>query len=352
MRMRGFAKIAGMILLGVSLLSTGGCGYKNAPVPPASVVPQPIDDLRYSITDQGAQLSWSFPVKTIRGSQLEEVSSFELYRAEVPLEEYCGTCPIPFTEPIEIDGGESYDGEARRKATYDTSLLKAGHKYFFKVRSRTSWWADSDDSNIVTFVWFEPADAPADLAATPADGQVTLSWQPASLEPGSDPAMGLSYQVLRSVNGKDYIKVGEPQKDTRYVDRQVTNGQKYFYAIQTMTTFKGALAEGGVSKEVTVTPVDLTPPPAPTGVTAVKTDEGVKIFWDKSESGDIGEYRVYRRAADKESYELLGKVEPQYTLFLDSKAAADGVRYYYSVTAVDQAASSNESRKSKEATVR
>lgn len=351
MKIRGLAQIAGIFLLGISLLSTGGCGYKNAPVPPASVVPQAIDDLRHTITDKGVQLSWSFPVKTIRGSQLEEVSSFELYRAEIPLEDYCGTCPIPFAEPIAVDGGSSFDGDARRRATYDSSLLRSGHKYFFKVRSRTSWWADSDDSNIVTFVWFEPATAPAGVTATAADSQVTLSWQPAHLPPGSDPAMGINYQVLRSVSGKDYTKIGEPQKGTSYVDRQVTNGQKYFYTVQTMTTYKNALAEGGISKEVEVTPVDLTPPSPPTGVAAVKTDEGIKIFWDKSEAGGIGEYRVYRRAADKDSYELLAKVEPRYTLYVDAKAV-EGVRYYYAVTAVDQATPANESQKSKEATVR
>ncbi len=351
MKKRGLARIAGIFFLGILLLSMGGCGYKNAPVPPASVVPQAIEDLRYTVTGQGAQLSWSFPVKTIRGSQLAEISSFDLYRAEIPIEDYCGTCPIPFAEPITVEGGSSYDGEARRRATYDTSMLRPGHKYFFKVRSRTSWWADSDDSNVVTFVWFQPAEAPTNLTAAPGDGQVSLSWRPAQLPTGSDPAMGIRYQVLRSTDGKDYTGIGEPLKGTSYVDRQVANGQKYFYAVQTMTTYKGALAEGGVSKEVAVTPVDLTPPPAPTGVAAVKTDEGIKIFWDKSETDGIGEYRIYRRAADQDKYELLARVEPKYTIYVDAKAV-EGIRYYYAVTAVDEAASANESQKSKEATVR
>lgn len=345
------ARIAGIFLLGISFLPAGGCGYKNAPVPPASVVPQAIEDLRYTINDKGVQLTWSYPVKTIKGSVLEEVSSFEMYRAEVALEDYCGTCPIPFAEPIALDGGSSLDGKNRRKATFDSDMLRSGYKYFFKIRARSSWWADSDDSNIVTFVWFEPAAAPTNVTAKPADSQVTLTWQPAVLKAGSSADLGLNYKVLRSVNGKDFVKVGEPQKGTSYTDRQVTNGQKYFYTVQTLTTYKGEMAEGGVSNEVVVTPIDLTPPPTPTGVTAVKTDVGMKIFWDKSEAADIGGYHVYRRAADKDSHELLAKVEPQYTLFVDSKAE-EGVRYYYAVTAIDQATPANESIKSKEATVR
>ena len=351
MKNRCLARVAGIFLLGISLLPAGGCGYKNAPVPPASVVPQPIEDLRYTVSDKGMQLTWSYPVKSIKGSVLEEISSFELYRAEIPLEEFCGNCPVPFAEPISLDGGSSLDGKTRRKATYDSAMLRSGHKYFFKVRSRTSWWADSNDSNIVTFVWFEPAAAPASVTAQPADSQVTLSWQPAVLAAGSAADMGLNYQVLRSLGGKDYVKIGEPQKGTSYVDRQVTNGQKYFYTVQTLTTYKNELAEGGVSKEVAVTPIDLTSPPVPAGVTAVKTDVGIKIFWDKSDAADIGGYQVYRRASDKDSHEMVAKVEPQYTLYVDSKAE-EGVRYYYAVTAIDRATPANESSKSKEATVR
>ena len=351
MKIKCLARLAGVLFLGTALLPAGGCGYKNAPVPPTSVVPVAIDDLRHTINDKGVQLTWSYPVKTIKGSVLEEVSSFELYRAEVALEDYCDSCPIPFAEPMGLNGGSSLDGQTRRKAVYDSSLLRSGHKYFFKVRSRTSWWADSNDSNIVSFVWFEPAAAPGNVAAKAADGQITLSWQPAVLKAGSAAEMGLNYQVLRSVGGKEYVKIGEPQKGTGYTDNQVTNGQKYFYAVQTLTTYKNELAEGGVSKEVAAIPVDLTPPSAPTGVTAVKTAVGIKVFWDKSDAGDIGGYHVYRRAADKDSYELLAKVEPQYTLFVDSKAE-DSVRYYYAITAIDQATPANESTKSKETTIR
>ena len=352
MKNRYLVRMTGIVLLGASFLFAGGCGYKDYPQPPETVVPEPIGDLLYKVDDKGLQLTWSYPVKTIKGSVLDDISSFELYRAEIPLEDYCGNCPIPFDEPIEIDGGSPFDGEIRRKATYNSSLLRSGHKYFFKVRARTSWWASSTDSNIINFTWFQPAAAPQGVTATSGDQQVTLKWQPVtSLSDGNAINMDIKYQLLRSVGGKDFTKIGDPVDATEFVDRQVRNGQKYFYTVQSMMVHQDELVNGGVSEEVAITPIDLTPPLAPSGVMAVRTGVGIKIFWDKSGAADIGGYRVYRRPADKDSYELLGKVEPEYTLFVDSKAG-DRVRYYYAITAIDQGTPPNESNKSREATVR
>jgi len=345
------ARVAGVFLLGASLL-VGGCGYKNSPVPPEYVVPEAINDLLYTVNEKGVQLTWSYPVKNVIGAAIDGVDRFDLYRAVVPVEEYCGTCPIPFSEPIDVDGGASIDGKIRQKATYESSLLRSGHKYFFKVQSRTSWLAASADSNIVSFIWFQPVAPPQNLVTEPGDREISLSWQPVSTHlDGTAVENPVKYQVLRSDGGKDYVKIGEPLDGLSYVDQQVLNSKKYFYTIQSMMDYKGEFVEGGVSKAVSSTPLDLTPPLVPTGVTAVRTDVGIKIFWDKSSEDDIGAYRVYRRDADRDDYQMIGKVEPQYTLFVDAKAS-DNKRYYYAVTAFDTTTPPNESGKSREATIR
>lgn len=341
-----------VVLLAVSILIGTGCGFKTPPVPPQNVVPKPIVDLLYSIDGQTLTLNWSYPVETVKGGSIEEVKSFDLYFAEIALEDYCGTCPIPFGEPLEIDGGAVLDGKQRSRASHQFDSLKSGYKYFVKVRSRTSWFADSGDSNIVTFVYYQPAAIPESLAATPGDGEIKLSWQPVSaLMDGSKLPGEISYQLYRSSGGKELIKLGEPLFATSYVDRPLVNGQKYFYAVESLMAFRGEQVQGGRSAKVSAVPVDMTPPLAPTGVAAVATGVGVKIFWDKSPEADIGGYRVYRRKADGDSYESLGKVEPQFNLFVDS-TGKKGTRYYYSVTAFDRSSPPNESGKSKEATIR
>ena len=316
------------------------------------MVPRPITDLLYTVDDKGVQLTWSYPVKTIKGSAIDDISSFELYRAEIALDDYCGSCPIPFGEPMELDGGSPFDGEVRRKATFDTSLLMPGYKYFFKVRSRTSWWADSTDSNIITFVWFKPAAAPEGVAALPGDQQVFLVWQPVTRHTdGTAVERDMKYQVMRSVSGKKFERLGEPVADTSYVDQQVKNGVRYFYTIQSMMVLEDNLVNGGISKDVGVTPIDLEPPLPPLGIKVIQTGVGVKVFWEKSDADDLAGYRVYRRAAAKDSYEMIGEVESVYTLFVDTKAS-ENKRYYYAVTAIDHAKPANESKKSREATTR
>jgi len=339
-----------VFFLGLSFFLAGGCGFKNKPVAPEKVVPQAIEDLRYKVNDKGVQLTWSFPVKTIKGSVLDDISSFSLSYAEIPLADYCGSCPIPFVSPITVDGGAPTDGETRRKVTYDFTLPRSGYKYFFKVRSRTGWLAESADSNVITLVWLDPAEAPGNVTAAPGDRMISLSWQPVTLK-SPEKEMVVKYQVLRSLDGKQFAKIGDPLLTADYTDRQVNNGQKYFYAVQTLTEYKNEVAEGGVSKDILATPIDLTPPLPPAGVTAVRTDTGTKIFWDRSEASDLAGYKVYRRAADRDDYEMIGKVEPIYTLFVDTKAGEE-IRFYYAVTALDGATPANESSKSKEATVR
>ena len=341
-----------MVFLATIVLAAGGCGYKNDPVPPNSVVPRAIDDLRYSIDDSGVLLTWSYPVKTIQGKEIVDIDSFEIYRAVVPLADICRNCPIPFGEPVEIPAGVTSESGKRRVAEYRTSLLRSGHKYFFKVRSRNCWWADSADSNIVSFLWHIPAVAPENVVAVPDDSRISLSWSPVStLIDGSKADGTISYQVLRSQGGKEFQEIGDLMTGTTFVDSPVLNGKKYFYKIQSQLTFQGQAVAGGVSEVVNATPIDKTPPPPPTGVRAVETATSIKVFWEPTGDEDIAGYRIYRRTADQKKPEQIGAVEEAFTLFVDNNPPA-GKRVYYSVTAIDQSEPANESDFSREATIR
>ncbi|MBC8208201.1 MAG: fibronectin type III domain-containing protein [Desulfobulbaceae bacterium] len=137
-------------------LSLGGCGFKTPPLPPEAVVPETITDLRATVTENGLILNWSYPRQTIHGRELTRIDSFELYRAEVPVDQVCDNCPIPFGRPLTVTGGE-IDREEGRTAHYEYTSLRPNHTYSFKVQARNSWWAVSSDSNTISITW-PPAD--------------------------------------------------------------------------------------------------------------------------------------------------------------------------------------------------
>ena len=345
------AQLAGAVFLTGTLFLVGGCGYKTDPVPPASIVPKAIDDLRYSVSEKGVTLKWTFPKETIRGGDLTDISSFDVYRAVVPVKDYCPTCPIPFNEPIPVDGG-LVDPEQSRQGTYETSLLRSGHRYFFKVHARTSWWAASADSNIVSFVWHIPAKGPEGVETTAGDTSAVISWQPVTmLMDGQAVEYPVSYQVLRSKDNANFAAIGNSTTKTEFTDNSLLNGETYYFKVQSILHVDKDKISGGLSESSRVVPVDLTPPAAPTGVTAVQTGAGIKVFWEKSQDADVKGYRIYRRGSNDTEPVKIGEVPAVYAIFEDTKVKSD-TSYYYSVTAFDQADPANESVKSREASIR
>jgi len=344
----GFASI---VLIAV-VFSLSGCGHKTDPVPPQNVVPRPVNDLIYSIDETGVTLNWTYPEKSVNGDELAEIYSFDVYRAAVPIADLCDTCPIPFTEPTEIPGGETADAGKRKAGEYKTSLLRTDHKYFYKITSRISWWAASTDSNIVSFVWQIPPSVPAGFAVTSDDAKIMLSWQPVtSLIDGSATRKKILYQVSRSEGGKEFVPLGDPVSATQYVDSSVLNGKKYFYKVQSLMMLDKDRITGGVTDIVDATPIDKTPPAAPTGVRAIATTAGTKVYWERPDDPGVVGHRVYRRSKNESKGALIGEVAMPSSIYVD-KAVPENTKVFYSVTAIDAAESANESKGSKEATVR
>ena len=59
MTYQSLAKAAGLFLLATTILVSGGCGYKNPPIPPQSIVPEAVNDLVYTVGDKGVDLTWT-----------------------------------------------------------------------------------------------------------------------------------------------------------------------------------------------------------------------------------------------------------------------------------------------------
>lgn len=144
------------LLLFMVLLAAGSaCGRKTMVVPPQILVPEPIKDLRYSLSSNGVVLNWSYPHKLENGENLAAVESFRILRAEKKGDDSCKGCPLYF-RPIIIQGGDLPGDGSKRTAHYAESTLHPGHRYFYKVQASADGHVFGPDSNMVDFLWKGP----------------------------------------------------------------------------------------------------------------------------------------------------------------------------------------------------
>lgn len=343
----------GMTALCALLLASvvGGCGLKTMPVPPQEIVPAAITDLHYELDEKGVNLAWTFPGKTVTGEDLHEVASFELYRAVVPADSACDGCPIPFGEPVQVPGGTVAGGKPKT-ATYTSTLLRPGHIYYFMVRTRTGWWAESADSNVISFLWNIPAAAPEKLEVRSTADGVALTWLPVTAHrDGSIIREPVKYQVYRSQGGGPFLPLAGLQNGAAFTDSGVKGGMNYQYKVQAVTVYEKGQVGGGFTAPVAAVAADRAAAEAPEGVTAVRTAAGVKVLWNAVQDASVRGYRVYRRLPGEKQAIRAGEVAVPGTLF-DDPAPPRAEKWYYSVTSIDDAKPANESRPSAEAEVR
>ncbi len=342
-----------LLLLLLPLLGvTWGCGRKTRPVPPQTVVPVPINDLRYSLDEKGVTLAWSFPRRMENGAALTGIDGFEILRAVVSEDDYCKECPLAFGDPIIIKGGSSTVNGASRTGRYTEALLRPRHRYFFKVRTVTGWYAGRA-SNMIYFVWDKPVGAPLDLRIKAGDQALILSWQPPTAFLDGTPVVGpLTYRVYRrseyAAAGEGFRLLAKAVADPVFTDTSVVNGSRYYYNVRAVRQYKETLLVGAAGRVVAGVPRDLTPPAPPEDLAVVRTAVGVKIFWEEVRETDLAGYRVYRRGAAGRPAVLIGTVPAPALIFVDDKPPVGKGPWYYAVTAFDRAAPPNESPLSRE----
>jgi uncharacterized protein len=335
-----------LVLAVLALLPCGGCGFKDKPVPPQRVVPKAVLDLQAELDEQGATLSWTYPKETVTGGDVEEIEGFALYRAEVPVDSYCKTCPVPYDAPIAVPGGVMAPGGGRT-ATHEVKELRPGNLYFFKVRSKTGWWSESQDSNEVSFFWQIPPKTPEGLTSTGGDGENKLQWQAVSqLRDATPLTVPVRYQLYRNSDGGAFAKIGEPLAATVFIDTTVENGRTYSYKVQAVSTYNQGEVRSGMSAAVQANPLDRTAPPVPKGVAGIRSEVGVKVYWDQVKAADLAGYRVYRRSEGEGKAVFIGEVNLPYNIFVDSNAPKQPL--FYSVSSIDAQSPANESTRSPE----
>jgi fibronectin type 3 domain-containing protein/predicted small lipoprotein YifL len=343
-------RLASRILLIIlfSLSGLAGCGRKTLPVPPSAVIPKAINNLNYSQDESRVILSWTYPGETTIGTELKTIEGFQIFRAVVPEKDFCETCPVSFSSTVEVAFDQAVQDRKNKRAAYTETVLRPGHRYVYKVRTKAGWRIISDDSNIISFLWEAPASAPTSVQLIPEDRQVSLSWRKvATRTDGTSLAMAPKYQVYRSADDRGFKPVGEAVSGTEYRDMGLVNGRLYEYKVRAVATRGESRISGIASSVVSGRPQDLTPPIPPHNLVVVKVVDGVKIIWARGVEPDIAGYKVFRRTETGDERVFIGETGVSQTFFVDKNAPASQ-RLLYSITSFDRARPANESMFSKE----
>lgn len=229
---------------------------------------------------------------------------------------------------------------------YTAAPLTNGLSFQFSVTAVDTDGNESDKSGAVTVtpsapVDNTPPDVPTNLTANPGNSSVQLAW---TAVPQSDLA---GYHVYRATNvaGPWTRLTTNTTSTTSYNASGLTNGTEYFFAVTSVDNSPQA-NESQKSAAVSATPAvaaDTTPPPAPTGVSAVAGNASATVTWSAVTAADLDGYRVYRGTSAAGPW-----TDPVSVAKTSSNAVvtglANGTTYYFAVTSFDL--SDNESAKS------
>ena len=119
-------------------------------------------------------------------------------------------------------------------------------------------------------------------------------------------------------------------------------GVEQCFVVRAVEKIGAAAIESEPSEPACVTPQDTFPPAAPTGLSVVAGPGTISLSWDANGAPDLGGYIVLRGEAPGETLRPLTPAAIGATNYED-RTAQPGVRYVYSIEAIDRATPPNRS---------
>src|SRR5437773_1930450 len=234
--------------------------------------------------------------------------------------------------------GTSHDGEtpltdAGPVLAYTDTSVYNGQTYYYQVTAENSAGKGprSNEASATPNAPATPPTQPQNLAATPGDGHVDLTWDP----PANDGGLPiLEYRVYRGTTSNQESFLASAGLSLTYTDSSVTNGRTYYYQVSAVNSVN----EGPLSNEASATPAaPHTAPGAPRDLVATAGDASVSLSWSPPSSdggAPITNYKIYRGTVSGGQLSLIATV-PDVLSYTDSPLT-NGVTYYYVVAAVNR----------------
>jgi hypothetical protein len=353
---RGSGFHAAILILALSTLL--GCGVPGAPLPPSADIPRFVGDLKAVRKGDTVTLTWTTPTETSDGELIRKPGKMLVQRAlrseQNPELAFQTISELPLHPTLKEDRSE----QAAATDTL-TNLLRPGGAGFavYMVLAQGHNGKSFGLPNRVSVPLVPNLAPPQKISATPMPTGIMLAWEPSGAVPTTvNTQTQYAYKILRRLQGAKepvlvtQLSAANPEKS--FVDTGIEWEKSYQYWIVPVTLWqegnrKGEI-EGDDSPVAEVLAHDSFPPANPSGVEAVYSSVApnsfIDITWTANTEPDLAGYNVYRHTGNEQPVKINSDLvkTPRFA----DPGVQPGMKYFYSVTAVDMRG--NESGKAEE----
>lgn len=194
--------------------------------------------------------------------------------------------------------------------------------------------------------------APKQFLAKVSEKSIELSWAPVTADIAGQPlpAGSVSYNIYRGSNA-NFAPLQpinpSPLTTPAYLDSTFQFGRPYYYFVRAFVSTHRREQESQESNVIFVFPQDVYPPSAPQELNVVAAREGMVLIWAPNEEEDVAGYNVYRKVEGEPDFKKHNTRLVRETTYSDPDVKP-GLKYYYQVSAVDNAPVPNEGPRSTE----
>jgi len=223
--------------------------------------------------------------------------------------------------------------------------VEQGKEYRYKVsviNNRGDTRYSVTETVVVAEIYPQP---PTDLKTETGDGTIKLTWKYPPWA-GSYKDLAIQYHLYRKVGDVDFTKIEhkplirDDYTPSEYSDLWLKNGIKYSYYVVAVDPIG---RQSQPSTTVTAVPIDKKPPAIPSNLNVESGDGLVAMSWNMSLELDVAGYYVHRSIGlDKEFVKLNGVLVPVNTPIYFDSTIANGVQYFYAISAVDKSGNESE----------
>lgn len=308
------------------------CGKKGPPR-----LPSPVKTEEIKIKDAGAE-NGSISLSWINEPGILDVSSFEIYRSTGKGDF------VKIASVLPEDAGNEVAKNYFMKYS-ESEGLEDGKWYHYVVAALNKSGELSGMSETEDIFFAEEPPPPAGITGQLMNDYVKLFWDSPYPMDNRDKSKDIAgYNIYRRKAGGEFFTSVNAAliRKRNFIDMKIRKDNVYEYIVRAVDNYFPPWHESEPSGTAVIDTADRESPETPLNAVAIGGIDRISIRWEKSASGDVLGYRIYRSDSEDGEFILQGEgiIKNEY---YDDVNVSEGVRYYYRVSAVDNSNNANES---------